>query len=291
MKELVKNFLSSRAIAWFRRRRIELENIRFQFHSPLSKATLKQFLCDELGLQKGDVVFVHSSAGNLRLTFPVLEVIQLLRDVIGEQGTLLFPTYPRQLSYEFLVSGEIFDVRRSRSYTGLLTEFARRQKDAVRSLHPTKSVCAIGPLASELTQGHNMSPYPYDHDSPYQKVRRVGGKIIGIGVSSAKLSFVHTVDDTLKEAFPVEPYHKEIFPAKCVSYENEIVVVKTYAHDMRKMKHNIPKFMKRYCDPGISLDLTLQGMRFFVAQTKPLYQRMIELARDGITVYERSVYK
>lgn len=262
-----------------------------RLHSPLNKATLKELLCNELGLRKGDVVFVHSSSGNLRLTFPVFEIFQLLRDVIGEDGTLLFPTYPRQLSYEFLVSGEVFDIRRSRSYTGLLTEFARCRKEAVRSLHPTKSVCAIGPLANELIQGHNMSPYPYDHDSPYQKIIRVGGKIIGIGVSSAKLSFVHTVDDTLKEAFLVKPYHKEIFSAKCVSYENKIVTVRTYAHDMRKMKHNIPKFMKKYCDPGISRDFRLQGMSFFVAQAKPLYDRMIELALDGITIYEPSVYK
>lgn len=291
MKELIKTILPNKAISWLRRWRHELANTRRGLSSPMSKTTLRQILYDELGLRKGDVVFVHSSTGDLRLTFPTLEIFQMLRDATGEEGTLLFPTYPRQLSYEFLLSGEVFDVRRSRSYTGLLTEYARVQKHAVRSLHPTKSVCAIGPLSNELTQGHKISPYPYDHESPYQKIMRVGGKIIGIGIGSEKLSFVHTVDDTMKEAFPVEPYHKEIFSAKCVSYQNEIVTVRTYAHDMMKMKHDIPRFIKRYCDRRIARDFKIKGMRFFVGQAKPLYERMTELALDGITVYDRSVYK
>lgn len=291
MKKFVKNLLPNRTISMFRRWRNELENARLRFYSPLNKETVTRILCEELGLRNGDVVFVHSSIGNLRLTFPVLEIFQLLRDATGREGTLLFPTYPRSLSYEFLFSGEVFDVRKSRSYTGLLTEYARRQKDAVRSLHPTKSVCAIGPLADELVQGHNLSPYPYDHYSPYQKIMSKAGKIVGIGVNSSKMSFVHTVDDTLKEAFPVEPYHKEIFSAKCISYENQVVLVKTYAHDMRKIKHNIPKFIKRYCNLDIARDLKIQGMSFFVAQSRPLYERMINLAIDGITIYERSVYK
>ena len=291
MKTFVKNLLPLRTISTFRKWRDELQRARFQFHLPLTEATLENVFKGELGLLRGDVVFVHSSTGNLRLTFPVLDIFHLLREVVGEEGTLLFPTYPRQSSYEFLISGEVFDVKRSRSYTGLLTEYARRRKEAVRSLHPTKSVCAIGPRGLELTTGHNLSPYPYDHDSPYQKIIKAGGKVIGVGVSTSKLSFVHTIDDTLKEAFPLEPYHKEIFEAKCVSYQNEIVTVMSYAHDMAKMKHNIPKFIKRFCDSHIARDTKIQGTSFFVVQSKPLYKRMIELARDGITVYDRSVYR
>jgi aminoglycoside 3-N-acetyltransferase len=291
IKKFVKNLLPSQTISMLRGWRNELENARLRFYSPLTKENVTRLLYEELGLRNGDVVFVHSSTGSLRLTFPVLDIYQVLRNVVGKQGTLLFPTYPLSLSYEFLVSGEVFDVRKSRSYTGLLTEYARRQKDAVRSLHPTKSVCAIGPLADELVQGHDLSPYPYDCDSPYQKIMSKGGKIVGLGVNSSKMSFVHTVDDALKEAFPVEPYHKEIFSAKCISYEQQVVMVKTYAHDMRKIKHNIPKFIKRYCNPEIARDLRIQGMSFFVAQSRPLYERMIELAREGITIYKRRVYK
>jgi aminoglycoside 3-N-acetyltransferase len=290
MRDLIKRVMPLRTISLLRRWRNELQNVRMQFYSPMTECVFRNVLTDELGLGRGDVVFVHSSTGHLKLTFPTLQVFHLLRDVIGQDGTLLFPTYPRDSSYEFLLSGEVFDVRKSRSYTGLLTEYARVQKGALRSLHPTKSVCAIGPLAVELTQGHNLSPFPYDRDSPYHKIIKVGGKIIGIGVSTSKLSFVHTVDDKLKDGFPVKPYHNQLFEARCVSYSNEVIIVKTYAHDMGKMKHDIPKFVKKYCTPPISRDLRFRGMNFFVIHSEPFFNRMVELAINGITVYDRSVY-
>ena len=73
-------------------------------------------------------------------------------------------------------AGKCFRCAAHASYTGILTEFARRQRKAIRSLHPTKSVCAIGPAATELTATHHLSPYPYDTDSPYYKLIAGGGE-------------------------------------------------------------------------------------------------------------------
>lgn len=179
-------------------------------------------LTDALQLKRGDVVFVHSSIDRLGLGFPFYRILSLIREVIGENRTVLFPTYPRLTAHESLLSGEIFDVRTSPSFTGVLTEFARRQRGAVRSLNPTKSVCALGPHAHSLTEAHQDSPYPYDRCSPYYKLMDVGGKIIGLGVYG---------------------------------------------------------------------DLTIHGMPFFWAESGALFEVMVDLARQGTTMYERSVYE
>ena len=113
-----------------------------------------------MNLRSGDLVYVHSGMDGLNLAFPFYRILFLIREVIGPAGTVLFPSYPnhRISSYEYLRQGKVFDVRRTPSYTGILTEFARRQSGAVRSLHPTKSVCAIGPAAAEITATHHLSP-------------------------------------------------------------------------------------------------------------------------------------
>src|SRR5205085_12038787 len=119
-------------------------------------------LTGQLRLTANDVVYVHSSIDRMHLAFPFYRILSLLREVVGPTGTVLFPTSPnpRISSYEYLLRGERFDVRRTPSYAGLLNEFARRERGAFRSLHPTKSVCATGPLARELTATHQLSPYP-----------------------------------------------------------------------------------------------------------------------------------
>jgi aminoglycoside 3-N-acetyltransferase len=246
-------------------------------------------------VRAGEVVFVHSSIDHLGLDFPFFGILPLIREVVGESGTALFPTYPRLAAHESLLSGEVFDVRTSPSYTGILTEFARRQRGSIRSLNPTKSVVALGPDAGALTSTHQDSPYPYDGCSPYYKLMDVDARIIGLGVSTHSMSFVHCVEDELKEEFPVRPYFPRLFDGRCADYDGRVTVVPTYAHDPSKMQwRDIPRMLKthvqgRYDD--VYADFELHGMPFFWARARPLFQVMVDLARQGTTVYDRRAYE
>ncbi len=291
--KLARKILPAAAIASLVRAGKNLRRARIARLPLLDENDFKEILSGELGLNKGDTVYIHSSVDRLNLSFPFYRVIPIIQNVIGDEGTVLFPTYPNRgvSSYEFLRRGTVFDIRRTPSYTGLLTEVARRQRQAVRSLHPTKSVCAIGRYAAELTGTHQDSPYPYDRCSPYYKLVDYGAKIIGIGVWTTYLSFVYTIDDALKDNPPVRTYDPQLFAARCVNYEGETVIVETYAHDMRQVVHDIPRYIKTYIPPEICRDMNIRGMKFFKADAPKLFDVMLRLARDeGITCYARSVY-
>lgn len=290
LKDVVKRVLPETAIASLGRAQKKLRQAQARTRTVLDEAAVRKILVEQLGLAPGDTVFVHSSVDQLSLGFPFYRLLSLLQEVVGVEGTLLFPTYPRLSSSEFLSRGEIFDVRKSPSYTGLLTEFARRQGSARRSLHPTKSVAATGARAEELTRSHQLSPYPCDHPSPYYKLIEAGGKIIGLGVSTANLSFVHCVDDHLKEDFPVRPYLPELFAARCINYGGEVETVASYAHDLRKMNHHIPRYMKTHISTEACRDLKIGGMKFFRADAGKLFDEMLRLARARITIYPRAAY-
>lgn|SRR5262245_25283359 len=256
----------------------------------LTEDIFSEILADNLQLRNGDVVFIHSSIDQLNLAFPFYRILYLIRQAVGDNGTLLFPTYLKLTSYEYLLSGEIFDIRNSPSYTGILTEFARKQKNAVRSLHPTKSVCALGKYALELTKTHQQSPFPYDYCSPYYRIMEHDAKIIGLGVSTKHLSFVHCVDDALKDKFPVQPYHPRLFQAKCINYCGQVEVVGTFAHNIEMMNHNIPLYMKRYVPDDICQDITRYGMKFFRARAKDLFDLMLDLAKKNVTIYNQQPF-
>jgi aminoglycoside 3-N-acetyltransferase len=257
----------------------------------LDEITLEKILINEVGLKKGDVVFIHSSVDKLNLTFPFYNIISILRSILGDEGTFLFPTYPKLTSYKFLKSGEVFDVKKTASFTGILNEFARRQKDAVRSIHPTKSVIAIGKYAKELTEKHQNSPYPYDVNSPYYLINNYNAKIMGLGINTSHLSFVHVIDDYLKEKFPVFPYHDEIINANCRDYNGNSIIVPTYAHDMKKMGFDLPKFIDDNIEESIAKNINIDGMKFGICHSKPLFNKMVDMALSGKTIYKKSLYK
>ena len=293
-RKLAKSILPKRAVDSLRHAKWERERRRVASLPPLSETDFKEILSNDLRLASGDLVYVHSGMDGLNLGFPFYRILFLIQEIIGPRGTVVFPTYPnhRISSYEWLKQGNIFDIRRTPSYTGILTEFARRQRKAIRSLHPTKSVCAIGPAAKELTATHHLSPYPYDTNSPYYKLIAGGGKIVGLGATTNYVSFGYCVDDAFKDDFPVRVYTNELFEVPCINYDGEQVVVKTFAHDMSTTVHpDMPEWMRAHVSEDACRDLMVREMKFFRADAPRLFAEMMDLARRDIIAYPRSVRK
>jgi aminoglycoside 3-N-acetyltransferase len=257
--------------------------------APLSEAELRAILTDEVGLKRGDVVCVHSAVGLLNLAFKPPALLELLLDVVGAEGTLVMPTYPDS-SLEFLKSGQIFDVKTTSSAktTGILTDLLRQHPLATRSVHPTKSMAAVGPRAHDLFKDHHRSVFPYNENSPYFRLSQMNAKIIGLGVWTYNLSFVHAVDDTMREQFPLCPHAPQLFQAICRLPDGQTQIVRTYAHDLKKILYDtlhVHEYMRRYVQKSITREFTVSKRRFFLVDSRQLYRRMVELARENITIY------
>lgn len=252
----------------------------------ISEDKFIEILSNDLGIKNGDLVMIHSSLDQLNLDFPSINSLNLILNLIGENGTVLFPTFPKLNSYNFLESGEVFKVYRTPSHMGLLSELARRHTKAVRSIHPTKSVVAIGPLAEELCGEHHNSILPYDSQSPFYKIYQRSGKAVGLGVKTTYFSAVHVIDDLIPDKLPVKPYHKKIYEAKCILKDKSELVVKTPAHDMSKMHFDLPDFFKKHYNNHLCKDIQIAGSDYFVADLKPLFDDMLNKANNGISIYK-----
>lgn len=137
-----------------------------------------------VGLGAGDVALVHSSLSSMGyVEGGARTVIDAFLEVLDPaRGTLVLPTLcQRDRERRF----ETWDIARSPSDVGAITEAGRLHPQAIRSDHATHSVAAIGRLAAEITAGHATAhgrPSPwgpaafgfgspwqwlYDHDAHY----------------------------------------------------------------------------------------------------------------------------
>lgn len=268
----------------FRQRRLAAQ-------PPATENDLRRILTDELGVQRGAVVFVHSSTDRLNLDFSFFRVLPILQELVGSEGTLLFPcTHVRDRAEDYLRRGEVFQVKTAVTTMGVLPEMARRLPDAVRSLHPTNSIVAIGKYAWELTENHIHSVYPCGEESPYFQIMQYGGRIVGLGVTTAKLSFVHCVEDVWRDRFPVRTRTPEVFPARVIDRDGAEIIVPTVAQSrvtQSLTNRSVPRFIRRYVPPEVCRDLRINGVEYFTADARRLYARMEELAKQGTTIYGR----
>lgn len=158
-----------------------------------------------LGLRRGDLALVHSSLSRLGWVDGGAEaVVDALLAAVGSEGTVLAPTITgsRELSR---ANPPKFDVRSARCWTGAIPEALRNRREAIRSLHPTHSVAAIGPLAREMTAGHEESVTPCGRESPYYRLAQRKGRILLIGVGLECCTLLHTVEELSGCPFVCQP--------------------------------------------------------------------------------------
>lgn len=289
---LVNKLLPSRWRETLLRKHRALRRRRLAAYPPATEEEFRRIVTEELGVRRGAVVFVHSATDRLNLGFSFFRVLPVLQEIVGPAGTLLFPcTHVRDRAEDYLRRGEVFHVRSAVTTMGILPEMARRLPDAVRSLHPTNSVVAVGRYARELTDTHTHSVYPCGEESPYFKITRYEGRIVGLGVTTAKLSFVHCVEDVWRDRFPFRTRTADVFPARVIDRDGTELIVPTVAQSrvtQSLTNRSVPRFIRRYVSSEVCRDLRLNGVEYFTADAQRLYARMEELAGQGITIYGRA---
>ena len=170
---------------------------RFIDRRTISEDEFRELIA-KLGIVRGATVMVHSSMDEIARRAPFLtavKVIEILQSGLGETGTLVLPTFPfRGKQFDYVRKNPRFDVQRTPSQVGLITEVFRRMPGVVRSLHPTHPVAAWGRNAVELTSTHHLGS-TFGETSPFCKLQAVDGRVIGIGTQLESYTLLHVADE------------------------------------------------------------------------------------------------
>jgi aminoglycoside 3-N-acetyltransferase len=163
-----------------------------------------------LGFTPGRDLLVHSSLVGLRqLQAKLPEQIEFLVGLAGSEATLLMPTHPATRDKDGLA---VYDVARSPSTVGMLTERFRKLPGALRSPFPVAPVAAFGPRAALYTRDFRRESggTPYGQGSPYQTLTREGGQVLYLGIDFIRaLTLEHVAFDLLAGDHPVPDYYVE----------------------------------------------------------------------------------
>ena len=155
-----------------------------------------------LGVRPGGVLLVHSSLRALGPEHHPELVVQGLLAALGAHGTLLMPA----LSYASVGAFQpVFDARHTPSCVGGLTEFFRAQAGAQRSLHPTHSVCGLGPQAGALLAGHERDSTPCGPHSPFARLPHLQGQILFLGCGLTPNTSMHAIEEQVEPPYLYGP--------------------------------------------------------------------------------------
>lgn len=149
-----------------------------------------------LGVKPGDTVQLMADVTRIGFTyrrakaaFDPAALLDAFAAAVGPSGDLLVPTYSFHL-----VEGDGFDVRRTRSISGVLANAALDHPAFLRTPHPLHSFAVRGGHAQELAASNEEGSF--GPRSPFAFLREQRAKLIAIDLRlDDALTYVHFVEE------------------------------------------------------------------------------------------------
>ncbi len=230
-------------------------------------------LAAHLGINKGDRIYVTSDVKGLLYNCMHHDdetdlniLIDALIDIIGEEGSLVFPTF----NWSFC-GGTPFDYYKTPAKTGSLCKIAMERSDFRRTKHPIYSFTCWGADTDDLCALENKSSF--GDDSPFAYMVQKGYRNLFIDKElEHSFVFVHYAEQSVGNLHDNYRYLKD-FTGEYTD-ENGETTVRTYDMNVRALDKDVTNVIYAFEDEFIEKGIM---KRFFI---NDLEFKIIELAKS-----------
>ena len=237
----------------------------------------------ECDITAGDIVYVASSMASLiGVKNSEENVINLLSDVIGKNGTIVMPTF----SFDFCDNG-YFNLKTTDTFCGNLPRHFMKRECVYRTKHtPIHTVAASGKYAKEISHIYTLTSF--GKDSVFEWLYQQNAKILLLGCNFySGVAHVHW----LEERFKV-PYRYWVEIEGTIVDENGNESKESFLRFKRKndrIKTSTELLEKEMCDVIFKnsiglLEISTFNLADFAKKLFPLFEenKNVMLDKDGI---------
>jgi aminoglycoside 3-N-acetyltransferase len=243
-----------------------------------------------LGLTTGGVVLVHCAFDAFRaFQGRPSDVIDVLRQLVGREGTILMPTMPFSsgTAAAWAETHPIVDLRRAPSRMGLVSEVFRRTPGVLRSVHPTHPVAACGKGAERMLAHHWLATTPCGPGSPYHRLLECDGLILFLGTDVSSLTFFHTAEALLSDSWPESPFTRDIYRLTTIGVDGAEHVTHTRLFDPQiSRRRNLSKLLPELHARGAWKQSRAGRLPIALVSARDVLDSVQALAARGIFAYD-----
>lgn len=239
-----------------------------------------------LGINRGDILIVHSSMDGLRPTgFPPKMIINMLLELVGEEGTLVFPAFPI-LDLVDKNNIPIYDPTKTLCWTGLLPNIYCRNFKPLRSSFPNNSLAAKGPHAYEMMKDNLIGTHPHGKDSAWAYCASHHAKILYLGVKANHcLTIMHVAEELMEDNWPIKDwYENKRYNVKIQEQITEITTSERRLFWARFLRENYASLNLK--KKGLLIQTQIQGVPIdYIPDSGNVVDYVIRNAQNGNLIF------
>jgi aminoglycoside N3'-acetyltransferase len=150
-----------------------------------------------LNIKKSDTLFINCNLQGFGVIqgYKRLDYLNLFLDYLGEDGTLITLAYTGAGRSFFKNKNLPYFDGSQKASTGAFSNIMLKHPKAIRSIHPSNSIVAIGKNAALITKGHDENSGAY---SFIKQIIELDGKVLLLGMSDFPGFVTHKVEEDLQ---------------------------------------------------------------------------------------------
>lgn len=251
----------------------------------VTKENLKKQL-QEMGLSHNDRIMVHSS---MKAIGDVEGGADTVVDAFMEyfqDGMFMTPTHTwAQMSETY----NLFDPENEPACVGIIPNIFMKREGVYRSLHPTHSIAAYGVGAAEYVKGEEKFHTPCDPNGCFGRLRDIGAKILLIGVTHAKNTYIHSIEESMdvKERLTDEPV---LFYVKEGENRIPIQMHRHYNSQTAHISESFDKLKEHYIETEAAKEVVFGQAKCILCDARKLYDvttKVLAEKEDYFIEYEK----
>ena len=250
-----------------------------------TKDMLKKSLAD-LYITPTGTLLVHSSMKSIgQVNGGADTVLDTLCEYM-KGGLLVFPTHTWK--YIYGKETDVFDWRHDPACVGLLPNIFMKRKGAVRSIHPTHSVAAMGKDALDFVNGEENIDTPCGRTGCWGKLLDKKAKIMFLGCGTDRNTIIHGFEEWYNVPNRISNHYESY---KVVLRDGSIIerpsrIHKTEPHIDISENYNILE--TPMLETGIAVEGKFGNARCIVCDVFPMYQFVGKVLEHDKNIFANS---
>lgn len=244
-----------------------------------------------LGIQGGDTVLLHSAFKESNgYTGSTRTVTDAFLKAVGDSGTLIMPSLPYTTStLEYLQGAPRFDVRKTPSRMGLISEFFRRRSGVVRSLNPAHPMLAYGLKADWIVEGHERCVYSCGPGSPFDKALGLDANVVFFDTSLNSMTFFHWLEHHVQDQVEWLLYCETPFEVTVIDNLGLEKTIRTFAFSPEDIARRRDGVLHRELRTrNVIRNIRVGNTMILAARLRDIVTCVDDMTRRGVLFYDAS---
>ena len=233
------------------------------------------------GLNGDEILMIHSSFSSVKNISGGANMFLKAFKEYFKNGLLLFPTHTWA---SIRNDNDVMIKEDANSCVGYLTNVVIKDKDFIRSNHPTHSVCAFGNDAYNYIKDDDYAKTPVSPNGSFGKLKN-NGYILFIGAPLSKNTFIHSIEEEMNvpDRFTDHIY---TFYTKNNDELLKFNMPRHYSTLNPHISDNYEKLLPKLLENGIAKKVKILDSNSYLINAKLLYKYTKNLLKKDLHIFD-----